>query len=584
MNRPMRVAEAAGIFAAVGLGHGDRAALRAFALAITPATFEAAFAARLVERTREQIDAGSAEAEFFRVLLDRMRWCEPDWLDALGDAWQACERIRSPSLLAAKATSALLEAARDALDDGRTPGGRAEWDLLGAVEKLVQVVATRLWQVSTNALILRHDDPCAFDPVTGLPARERFISLVGQSLEPGKAPTGLLLLHFDWGLGGQRLLAAQRDRLRRTLSEAMSRILRPCDMLCALGDHEWALVMPGLQSGGQVMLAAQRLVDICASTTESGFPELRARIHVGHAQAPDDAASREALEQAARAALHSALREGVPVAGFRAEMVPGIAYELALERDVARAIARPPFELWLQPQISLATGRCDCAEALLRWRRDADDWVPPSRLVEVVSRLGMMPALSRWVLSQSVRMISEIEATGVDMRVALNLVAGDLHDEDLPELVAQTLAAWRVPARKLCLEVTESALIGDLGRAAAIIERLRSQGCGVALDDFGTGFSSLGYLRDLPVTELKIDQLFVREMLKSDRDRAIVTSIQALARGFRMSVVAEGVENAATADELRRIGCDYAQGFLYAPAMPQRKFADWLLARERRPD
>jgi diguanylate cyclase len=216
---------------------------------------------------------------------------------------------------------------------------------------------------------------------------------------------------------------------------------------------------------------------------------------------------------------------------------------------------------------------------LLRWHRNGTEWVPPPQIIDIVSRLGLMPGLSRWLLAQAARTIAELDAEGVDVPVSLNLVAEDLHDEDLPHLVAQMLATWRVPASRLVLEVTESAVIVDRERASRVIQSLRALGCGVSLDDFGTGFSSLAYMRDLPVSELKIDQLFVRDMLHSKRDHAIVTTVQALAHGFGMRVVAEGVEDQTTADALLSMGCDLAQGFLYARAMPQAEFVSWVKAR-----
>ena len=569
---------------AVGLDDADRAALRAFALAIPTPPFENAFASCLGARTQVAAPLTIAEAVFFGVLLERLRWTEADWLDARASAWVDCLRTGTAAIVPTRAISALTAAARDTLGAGGAPGGRAEWDILSALEKLAQAASARLSDATLEELCPLRENREGIDPATGLPTRQRFVSLLERSLDGAYRDgdgVGLLLLHLEWGASGQHLLTAQRDRLRQMLSSGMSSILRPDDVLSAIGDHEWALLMPGLRSGAQILLAARRLIEVCERQIDGAFPQLRARIHAGGARSPEDGTDAQALEHAARAALHTALRDNVALASFRPEMVPAMEYERELERDIARSMSRPPFEVWLQPQVSLATGRCDSAEALLRWRRNKDEWIPPQQIVEIASRLGLMPALSRWLIGQVVRMIGELAAVGIDIRIALNLVAADLHDEDLPPLVFQMLAAWRVPPRKLCLEVTEGALIGDRDRAARIIEQLRAQGCSVALDDFGTGFSSLGYLRDLPVSELKIDQLFIRDMLTSQRDRAIVAAVLALARGFGMGVVAEGVEDQDTADELRLMGCDYAQGFRYARAMRQREFADWVATRNR---
>ncbi|WP_332673793.1 putative bifunctional diguanylate cyclase/phosphodiesterase [Aromatoleum sp.] len=575
----MTTTSSAEALAAVGLDDADRAALRAFALAVPTPAFERAFACALDVRLPAPAAPTFAEAKFFGVLLERLQWTEAGWLDTLAGAWADCLRTGAGAMLPTRALSALTETARNTLADGEWPGGRAEWDILSAIEKLVQAASARLSGTTLEERSPHRESREGVDPATGLPTRQHFDALLQQALRhTGQDGVGLLLLHLDWGSSDQHLLTAQRERLGQMLGSGMGGILRPGDVLSAIGGHEWALLIPALRSAAQILLAARRLIDVCQRLIDSAFPQLRVRLHAGCAHAPVDGTDAEGLEHAARAALHSALRNDLEVATFRPEMVPAMEYERALERDIARSVDRPPFEIWLQPQVSLATGRCVSAEALLRWRRSEDEWVPPQQIVDIGGRLGLMPALTRWLITQVVRIIGELTAGGIDLRVALNLVAADLHDEDLPPLVFQTLAAWRVPAQKLCLEVTEGALIGDRERAAGIIEQLRHGGCSVALDDFGTGFSSLGYLRDLPVSELKIDQLFIRDMVDSERDRAIVTAVLALARGFGMSVVAEGVEDPRTVDALRRMGCDYVQGFHFARAMPQRELVDWIRA------
>lgn len=569
--------DATSVLAAVGFSAQEAAALRAFALAVPGSTFESAFAT-CIERLGPQ-PASTTQTVFFALLLERQQWGNADWLESLAGAWLDCHHHGSPATLPATAGTCLIDAVRNALyADGNNPG-RAECDILAATAKLGQAIQGMLATASLEQLDQRLAAGDGLDPTTGLPSRGRFLQLLNRWMNPSQRKTlGLVLLHVDWGPSGPQHLTTQRDRMRRILSEAMSRVLRPGDVLCATADQEWALIMPELRSNGQVQLAARRLIEICERSPDHSFPQLRGAIHAGTACAPDDGDRPNTLEHAARAALHRAMRADVPVVSFHADMIAAMEHELELEREIARTMVHPPFQIWLQPQIDLTSGRCAGAEALLRWQRNDGEWIPPLQIVAIASRLGLMPGLSRWVLAQVARVIAELGAVGIDVPVALNLVAQDLHDEDLPQLVAHTLAVWRAPATRLVLEVTEGALIGDRDRAARIIEQLRVQGCGVSLDDFGTGFSSFAYMRDLPVSELKIDQLFVRDMLRSGRDHAIVAAVQALARGFDMTVVAEGVEDQATANELQRIGCSHAQGFLYARAMPQADFVAWIKA------
>ncbi|WP_018988992.1 putative bifunctional diguanylate cyclase/phosphodiesterase [Aromatoleum toluclasticum] len=562
----------------IGYSAADAAALRAFALAVPDDTLDAAFAACL-ERNNARPPTPSDTVLYAR-LLDRPLWGTSEWLDSLAATWLDCKQFGSPPTLPSAASARLVEAVHAVLHaDDRSPGS-AECDILLATAKLAQAVQAMLASASLERLDLRLAAGEGVDPLTGLPTRAQFVHALEREMNrPEQKLVGLVLLHLAWGAGGPQQLSAQRDQLRRQLSDAMGSALRPGDMLCSIADQEWALIMPELRSIGQVQLAARRLVEICEQLPEHSTPQLRGSIHAGTACAPEDGDTAHDLEHAARAALLRAMRAGIPVVCFHTDMIARMEHEIDLEHDIARTIAHPPFQLWLQPQIRLDSGRCAGAEALLRWQRTDGEWVSPPQIIDIATRLGLMPELSRWILGQAVRTLSELDAQGIEIPVSLNLVAADLHDEELPHLVAQMLATWRVPPARLVLEVTEGALISDRDRAGRVIQALRALGCGVSLDDFGTGFSSFAYMRDLPVSELKIDQLFVRDMLRSSRDHAIVATVQALAHGFGMRVVAEGVEDPSTADELRRMGCDLAQGFLYARAMPQSDFVPWVKAR-----
>lgn len=566
--------------AAVGLDRRRAGALRAFAQAVPAADFERAFARRFEARADDR--PSPQEAALLALLLERESWARLEWLDALGEAWHACRAARHDPALLAKACACLAEATQDVL--GRDAGGRAGQDILDAVTCLTQAI---------HATIALRDDarrtgeartPHGDDGVTALPGRAQLLHDLAQALQPAEArPVGLVLLQIDWDLVMRRAGIARHDDLHRHVTRCLREVVRPLDGLYAPAPGEWALLMPGLVSAAQVQLAAQRLVERCEALTDDELPRLRGGVHAGAAFAPDDDAAPAGIERAARAALHCARSSDRPVVRFEHRMLGEFEHQLALEREIAIHAARPPFMVWLQPQVELASGRCVAAEALLRWQRPDGEWVPPPEIVGAAIRLGLMPELSRWLVTQVVRSIRDLSDAGLTIPVSLNLVAGDLHDDDLPALVRQALSVWRVPAERLTLEITEEALIADRTRAARLIGELRAMGCGVSLDDFGTGFSSFAYLRDLPVSEVKIDRLFIEDLLESPRDQAIVAAVHALARGLGLTVVAEGVQDAATAQALRNMGCDHAQGFFYASAMPLDEFAAWARNGRRQP-
>lgn len=559
---------AAQALAAAGLDERHLGALQAFAQAITPEKFEEAFAQRFLALA--STPPSPEQAVFLGHLIERDRWGDPKWLVELTDTWNECGQAGLDDELLATAGSCLIEAVQDVLCTGCM--SQPVREIVRASARLGHAVHSMLAMHSYEQLNHRLVAGEGIDPVTGLLARARFLQLLDRTLSSAETrPLGLVIVHVN--LGSER--GGRHDRLRWQLTKAMEKVLRPADTLCAASEYEWALVMPDLVTSAQIHLAAARLVEACEGLSAENTPSLRGEVHAGAACGPDDGDSSGMLERAARAALHRGLRTGVPVVRFASGMVEDMARELELEREISQSIRRPPFMVWLQPQVHLDSGRCAGAEALIRWQRGDGSWVPPPEIISMAMRLGLMPDVSRWIMAQVVRMARDLGTAGIDIPISLNLVAGDLYDADLPALVEQTLAAWGVAPQRLVLEVTEGALIEDRQRASGVISALRELGCGVSLDDFGTGFSSFAYMRDLPVSELKIDQLFVRDMLRSPRDQAIVAAVLALSRGFGLTVVAEGVEDADTAQALKALGCDHAQGFLYGRAMAIDDFIAW---------
>jgi EAL domain-containing protein (putative c-di-GMP-specific phosphodiesterase class I) len=238
------------------------------------------------------------------------------------------------------------------------------------------------------------------------------------------------------------------------------------------------------------------------------------------------------------------------------------------------------FELYLQPQVDAVSGRCDSAEALLRWQRDDGKWMPPPAVFNLAARMGQQGRLSRMLVARVARMADELERSGVPVRVMLNLTADDVRDPELPDLVQQSMANWNVSAGRIGFELTEGSVLSDEPVVEAVLGRLRAQGGVIALDDFGTGYSSLAHLRHLPVDELKVDRQFIAGLGGDGQDRAIVEAILALARAFGLATVAEGVETREQADQLAQMGCLRLQGMLFSPAVPASRFVSWWRARE----
>jgi EAL domain-containing protein (putative c-di-GMP-specific phosphodiesterase class I) len=231
--------------------------------------------------------------------------------------------------------------------------------------------------------------------------------------------------------------------------------------------------------------------------------------------------------------------------------------------------------LYLQPQINIANGQCTGAEALLRWQRSSGEWIAPPRILDAIDRLGMRQTFNRWLLHQATQIQLQLAEQGIDIVLSINLSANDLLDIELPDMIGQVLATWDIAPDRILLEITETIMVDESWQVLDVLNRMRKLGLHLSIDDFGTGYAGLSYLQRLPVQEVKIDQMFVRQAAESEKAREIITSIIQLATKLNMSVIAEGVETTEILGILSALGCRFAQGYLFSKALPMPAFIDW---------
>jgi EAL domain-containing protein (putative c-di-GMP-specific phosphodiesterase class I)/FixJ family two-component response regulator len=231
-----------------------------------------------------------------------------------------------------------------------------------------------------------------------------------------------------------------------------------------------------------------------------------------------------------------------------------------------------------QPQIALATGRVEGVEALARLSHPRLGIVYPDQFIAETEQLGLMDALTDIVMERSLQEVAALEALA-EATLSINFPASSLVDLALPERIAQSAALANIPLSRLVVEITESGLIKEFGKALEVLARLRLRGAGVSIDDFGTGYSSMAQLRRVPCTELKIDRMFVKDMLADESAMALVEESIGLAHRLRLRVVAEGVETLQQMRALADAGCDLAQGYYYSRALPAQDLAVWLATR-----
>jgi EAL domain-containing protein (putative c-di-GMP-specific phosphodiesterase class I) len=287
----------------------------------------------------------------------------------------------------------------------------------------------------------------------------------------------------------------------------------------------------------------------------------------------DDAA---ALLRRADVAMYAAKRGRTGYACYTAEQDDHSPDRLALLGELRQAIHANELILHFQPKVSLRTGRIEHTEALVRWQHPQHGLIPPDRFIPLAEQTGLIAPLTRWVLDAALRQARIWRDQGQSLPVAVNVSVQNLHDPTLGKTVAQLLQRHRVRPRDLIIEITETSVLLDPTRATEVLRGLRELGVRVAIDDFGAGQSALGYLKQLPADELKIDRSFVRDLARSDQDAAIVRAAIELGHSLGLTVVAEGVEDEQTWDQLVLLGCDVAQGYYMAKPLTAADLDSWL--------
>ena len=244
--------------------------------------------------------------------------------------------------------------------------------------------------------------------------------------------------------------------------------------------------------------------------------------------------------------------------------------------DLPEYIEHDELELYYQPQIDVSTGKTRSVEALVRWSHRYAGNIPPYIFIPLAERTGHINKLTDWVLDKALWQMSEWNNSGVTLDVAVNLSVHNFNDSSFPQKVSDLLDKWSVPASQLILEITEGVMIKDTDRVIYLLSLLRESGVRLSLDDFGSGYSSLSYLSNLPINELKIDRTLVMDIDRNSKNSTIVQSIIKLAKSLGLSVVAEGVESLNAYSKLAKFKCDTAQGFYFSKPICCAEFSSWL--------
>lgn len=356
------------------------------------------------------------------------------------------------------------------------------------------------------------------------------------------------------------------------LGDALDAIVKPVDCVAFASPSAIWILLANVASDAVAHVAARRMLDTVRKIAAGSGGAIR--ISAGLASFPEHGVSAAELVFSADAAAQAAMTQADAVAWFdpRRQTKPSQLENQAL----LEAISQRKLSVFLQPIVQLAKPAAAQAEALLRLPPDLASRYVPGSFVAACEHAGLAMPLLKTVLSSALRHVAELAEQGVALEIAVNVSPAALSDPLLPDIVTQALATWRVPPPQLTLEVTEGSLIENAEQATQTLSALRVRGIGIAIDDFGTGFSSLAYLQRLPLSKLKIDRMFVNDMLRNKSSLAIVRTVIDLAHNFGLTAIAEGVEDGATLAALRSMGIDGVQGFLFSPAVDVKELLEWI--------
>lgn len=417
------------------------------------------------------------------------------------------------------------------------------------------------------------------DELTGLPNRYLFNDRLDQAIvmsERDKKQFAVLLLDLNrFKEINDTIGHGVGDEVLRIVSLRMLEGLRMSDTVARIGGDEFSFILIGV---GQILAEkmAHKIIDLIEPVFEVESHSLKISASIGIAVYPDDGSSADLMMRRADVAMYNAKHNNIRLASYYKEMDSDHYEKLMLSNDLKDSIINGHFEPLFQPKIDLLTGKpCGC-ELLLRWQHPHLGLIYPDKFIPLAERENVIGELTRWVLSKYLHIFCDLIRVDKNFHVSVNVSPVDLLDNSLLESIQEILAQSRFPERNLYIEVTENAIMKNPVRSAEILGMFHDSGIMVSIDDFGTGYSSLAYLHKFPISELKIDKSFVTDLAENSANYSIVNATITMAHDLDITVVAEGVEDKSVLSLLESMGCDRAQGYLYAQPLNFEAMIDWI--------
>ena len=424
------------------------------------------------------------------------------------------------------------------------------------------------------------------DLLTGLPNRILFKDRLGVALTQAKRKgkrVGVMFIDIDrFKLVNDTYGHHEGDELLKCFAQRARSCLRSGDTLARQGGDEFTVLLPDLGAGEDAgVIAAKMLAELKRPFKIAGL-DFFTTVSIGISLYPDNGKTPDVLLRNADIAMYQIKGQGKNgYLQYMPEMHSGHSMRITLESDLRNALkGGDQFELYYQPQIDFRQRRTLGMEALIRWHHPVHGLMTPDAFIPLAEETGMIVDLGEWVVDQALRQLASWRHKGfTGLQLAINLSPKEFERDDLPERILQRISAYAIPAAAVDIEITESLLMKDAEKNISIVKQLRNCGLRVSIDDFGTRYSSLNYLRRFPITSIKIDQSFVRDLNPTNySSTSIIHAISCIARSFGLRILAEGVETEAQRKLLSDLACNDMQGFLFSQPLPAAEFEHFLNA------
>lgn len=423
----------------------------------------------------------------------------------------------------------------------------------------------------------------AHDPLTGLPNRRMFNELLSSHLQQAKRNRkhyALMYMDLDrFKQVNDTLGHHVGDLLLQAVSARLRALLRDSDLIARLGGDEFAILLTALPRADDAAVVASKIVtELCKPFLDLDGHDIQISPSIGVALFPRDGNDTDALCRNADAAMYQSKRAGrARYTFYDASLNPTDARLFNLAQRLPKAIADGELVLHFQPKVNLSDYQISGFEALVRWQHPDLGLIYPNDFIPLAERTGAILELGDWVAEACCQQLANWRAQGQRLvPIAFNVSAIQLHDDQLPERIAHLLTHYELDGHLLQVEITETCLVESMDVANTVLNQLERLGIHISLDDYGSGFSSLGYIRTLPIHCLKIDRGFIHDIRNSPDDAVIVSSIITLAHNLNMCVVAEGVEMVDQLVHLKTAGCDQVQGYFFSRPVPADKASELL--------